>query len=163
LNEFKQKQFLKHKPLQPFWYQLERIFKSATYRLTEQEEQLADLLSQTSYDMWVHGQQKVQNEQTVQSEGKEIPISEASNKIANLPKKERRDLNMKITEKLKSISHFAEAEINAIYNFKKIMDERCGYKNPYSATVIDYENDEKSIENMISSINKNFKIEVSLN
>lgn len=158
ISHSKQKTFLTHKLLTPFKYELERIFKSARYRLTEKEEQLASLLSQTSYDMWVDGQEKVLYKNSISYKGKSISLPEASNILYDLPKKERMDLYPRIVNVRKSASDFAEAEINAVYNYKKVMDVRRGYKNPYSATVLNHENEEKSVENLVSLISKNFKI-----
>ncbi len=154
----KQKEFLSYKPLAPYKYQLQTIFENAKYTLSEKEEQLASLLSQTSYTMWVDSQQKLQSQQTVEHNKKQIPLSEAASILADLPKLERRALHTKINLVLKNISYFSEAELNATYNFKKIMDERRGYKTPYEATVLGYENDQKTISALVQSVTKHFSI-----
>ncbi len=153
-----QKSFLNYVPLLPYKYLLEKIFENAKYDLSEKEEQLSSLLSQTSYNMWIDSQQKLLSQQTVEHNKKQIPLSQASSILADLPKKGRRDLHDKINSSLKSISYFAEAEINATYNFKKIMDTARGYKNPYESTVLGYENDEKTIDALIQSVTKTFTI-----
>jgi oligoendopeptidase F len=153
-----QKNFLNYKPLDPFKYQLEKIFENAKYNLSEKEEQLTNLLSQTSYGMWVNSQEKLLNQQTVEHNKKQIPLSEAMSLVSSLSKKERRILHNKINTILKSVSHFAEAEVNAIYNFKKIMDIKRGFKNAYESTVLGYENDEKTVDALVESVTKNFTI-----
>ncbi|HRH25114.1 MAG TPA: M3 family oligoendopeptidase [Candidatus Paceibacterota bacterium] len=153
-----QKKFLSYKPLSPFKYHLENIFENAKYNLTEKEEQLVSLLTQTSYTMWVDGQQKLQSQQTVEHNKKQIPISEAISIISDLPKVERRELHKKVNTALKNISYFSEAEINSIYNFKKVIDQIRGYKNPYDSTVFGYENDPKTIEALIKSVTERFSI-----
>jgi oligoendopeptidase F len=158
IEKAQQMVLLKEKSLLPYSYKLKKIFDASKFKLTEQEEQLDSLLSQTSYSMWNDGQAKLLNEQTVNLKGKKIPLSEASNKLADLNKKDRKDLHRQIIESLKSVSHFAEAELNAIYNYKKIMDERRGYQHPYSATVLGYENEEKTVDTLVSLVTKNFKI-----
>jgi oligoendopeptidase F len=55
-------------------------------------------------------------------------------------------------------SDFADSEINAIYNYKKIMDERRGYTQPYSATVLHYENKEKTVDTLVNTVTKYFSI-----
>jgi oligoendopeptidase F len=154
----KHQQFLKHPALKNYSYFIERIFIVARYYLTLGEEQLEDLLSQPSYSMWVDATQKLLNQQVVKHKGKEMPIVEAMNKESFLPKLERRKLHIEIYKVLRSISQAAEAEINAIYNYKKVMDERRGFAQPYSATLIGNENDEKSIEAFIALVTKNFHI-----
>lgn len=153
-----QKIFLNYESLSPFKYQLERIFENVKYDLSEKEEQMVSLLSQTSFSMWVDGQQKLLNQQTVEHNKKQIPLSQAMSILADLPKGARRALHEKINKALKNISHFAEAEINATYNFKKVMDIQRGFKTPYEATVLGYENDLKTIETLVETVTKHFTI-----
>jgi oligoendopeptidase F len=135
---------------------LEKIFEHAKFNLSEGEEQIIDLLSETSYSMWTKSVQKLLGEQFVEYKGKKIPFTEASSMFSNLPKKERRKMHLKINEISKSVAYSAEAEINAIYNYKKILDERRGYKKSYSSTVLSYENDEKVVEMLIDLVTKHF-------
>lgn len=154
----KQKIFLKDGSLKPYSYALMRIFQGAQYNLSEGEEQLENLLSNTSYAMWIETQQRLLNNQVVRHKGKDIPIAQAVAQLSDMPKKDRHDIHTKTGAVLKSISHMAEGEINAIYNYKKVMDTRRGYKKPYSATIIGYENNEKSIEAFVSLVSKHFNI-----
>src|SRR3989338_11153149 len=108
--------------------------------------------------MWIDAQEKLLNQQVIKHKGKDIPIAKAMASLSDMSKKDRREIHKKITAILKSISHVAEGELNAIYNFKKIMDKRRGYKKPYSATILGYENDEGAIENFVSLVSKYFKI-----
>jgi oligoendopeptidase F len=70
----------------------------------------------------------------------------------------RQDLHNKYMEKLGEISNFAEAELNAIVTDKKIEDELRGFKDVYDSTILNYENDKKSIMSLVDSVTKNFKI-----
>ncbi len=153
-----QKKFLALPSLASRRYELERIFKHAKFDLPEGEEQVIDLLSQTSYRMWVDGQEKLLEEQMVEYGGEKIPFTKASSMFSDLPKKERRELYAKMGETVKSISHFAEAEMNAVYNYKKVLDERRGYEKPYSATVLGDETDEKTVEALVATVTKYFTI-----
>ncbi len=153
-----QKQLLANENLAEYQYMLERIFLTAQYNLTESEEQLESLLLQPSYTMWVDGQQKLLTQQTVQFKGKQLPISEAESRLAHIPKGQRDMLQKSISAKLEAISAFAESEINAVYTYKKVMDMRRGYKNPYTATVISYENDEKTVEALVETVTKYFTV-----
>jgi oligoendopeptidase F len=158
IEKKKQKAFLSEKNLAPYRYALERIFNRAQYNLSDKEEQIVNLLSQPGFGMWVDGQQKVLAQQTVSHKGQEIPLPQAFSILSDLPKKERNELNQKINTVLEKNSPFAEAEINAVYNFKKIMDGQRGYKKPYSATILGYENDEKSIEALVKTVTKYFSL-----
>ncbi len=153
-----QKIFLADPSLASFTYKLEKIFKNAKYNLTEKEEQLAELLSQTSYGMWVDGQERILNQETVKHKGKEIPLSKALSITGDLPKGERQKLYEATLAVLEKNSPFVEAEINAVYNYKKVMDERRGYKKPYSATVLGYENEEKEVEELVRTVTKYFSL-----
>ncbi|MDO8590074.1 MAG: M3 family oligoendopeptidase [bacterium] len=154
----KQRIFLNYPALKPYKYLLYQIFSNAKYNLSEGEEQLEDLLSQPGYGMWVDTQEKLLNRQAIKYKGKDLSVSKAIDSLSHMPKKDRRDIYGKINIVLKSISHMAEGELNAIYNFKKIMDKRRGYRKPYSATILGYENNEKAIETLISLVSKHFKI-----
>ena len=154
----KQKNFLNYPALKPYHYLLTQIFINAKYNLSEGEEQLEDLLGQPGYGMWVDTQEKLLNQQVIRHKGRNIPVAEAVASVSDMPKKDRREVHDKINAVLKSVSHMAEGELNAIYNFKKIMDKRRGYKKPYSATILGYENDEGAIENFVSLVSKYFKI-----
>ncbi len=108
--------------------------------------------------MWTQGQEKLLNQQTVLFKGKNIPLSEAQNLFSELPTPQRRKLDADISAVLKGISHFAESEINAVYTDKKINDELRGFKHPYSATILHYQNDEKSIMTLVETVTKYFSI-----
>ncbi len=154
----KHKIFLADKNLAPYTFYLKKIFENAKHMLSEKEEQLASLLSQTSSSMWVDGQEKLLNIQTVEFKGENIPVPKAMSILADLPKDERHELGNKINQTLKSVSFFAESELNAVYNFKKVMDERRGFKTPYDSTLLSNHNDPKTIKILTDVVTKNFGI-----
>jgi oligoendopeptidase F len=153
-----QKKILADKSFAHFHYYLYQIFKNAKYRLTEPEEKILRLTSAPAGDMWVSGQEKLLSSKTIKWEGKNISIGEATNIIRELPLNKARFLHKELMMLLKSVSDFAESEINAIYTDKKISDELRGYAKPYSATILGYENDEKSIETLVKSVTDHFNI-----
>lgn len=154
----KQKEYLANASLVSFRYKLEKIFDHAKYTLSEKEEQLADLLAQPACGMWIDGQQRILSQKTVLHKKEDLPISKAISMMSDLPREERHSLSDAISKVLEDQSPFAEAEINAVYNYKKIMDERRGYKKPYSATVLEYENDEKTVEALVAIVTKYFTL-----
>lgn len=153
-----QQQFLKSKELAPFGYLLTKIFENAKHDLTEAEEKIMNLKSTPAHRMWVSGFSRLLNKQEVEYEGKPIPISEAGSKISTLPTKERREMHKKLMKVYESVADFAESEINAIVTNKKIGDELRGFKTPYEATVKGYENDPKTVKELIEAVAKNFDI-----
>ena len=152
------KNFLEYPALVPFRYMLQRIFLRAKYNLTEAEEQLEDLLSQTSYTMWVDAQERILSQKTVDYKGDHLPLAKAFSYINELPKKERAVLNKKITDILKAQSPIAEAEINAVYNYKKVMDERRGFAAPTTETAMAHQLDEKALQQLVMTVTKSFPI-----
>jgi len=153
-----QKKFLSGKKLRKYNYFLEKIFEMSKYDLAEKEEKIINLKNMPSHSMWVSGVQRTLSKQNVKFRGKEISIGEAQNKVSGLNTIERRALQDKVLEKIKEISSFAESEINAIVLNKKIDDELRGFKNPYSATILGYENNEKSILDFANIVTKHFYI-----
>lgn len=158
LKEETQKKMLASKKLSHFKYFLENIFKQAKYNLSEPEEKILSLKNVPAQELWISGQEKLLNKQTILWKKKEIPISQASGMISSLPTKERHALHFLLMAKLKSVSDFAEAEINAVYIDKKISDELRGRKNPYDATLLNHETDEKMVLTLADTVTKNATI-----
>ncbi len=153
-----QKKMLSSKELVPFKYMLSKVFEHAHHTLSEAEEKIMTLKSNPAKSMWVSGFEKLLNKQTITWDGKELPIGEASSIISKLKTKERRELHSLLMLKLKEISDFAESEINAIVTNKKIDDKLRGFKTPYEATVKGYENEEKTVKDLVATVTKNFDI-----
>lgn len=153
-----QEKFLSSKKLSKYNYFLKKIFETSKYDLTELEEKILNLKSMPSHSLWVNGVEKVLGKQIIKFKGKEMSIGEAQYQIANFNTKDRRALRNTISEKLKLVKDFAENEINAIVLNKKINDEIRGFKHPQSATILGYENNEKSILNLADTVTKYFYI-----
>lgn len=154
----KQKDFLNHKALLSFKYKLKKIFEDSKYLLSEKEEQMESLLSQPAFSMWIESQARNISSKTIVWKNEEIPLSTAMSVVPSLPKEERTEISKKINSVLIENSDFAEAEINAVYNYKKISDKLRGYKYPYSATVIGYEQEEKEVKEFVDFITENFSL-----
>lgn len=153
-----QARFLKSQKLARFHYYLKHIFDTSKYDLSEAEEKILNLKSLPSYSLWVDGQAKLLAAQTVKLAGKTIPIADAINKIPSLPMKTRHKLWADVRTKLKSIGSFSEAEMNAICTDKKINDELRGLKEPYTATLLGYQNDEATVLNLVNTTTKAFPV-----
>ncbi len=158
INKKKQKEFLKSKKLKHFHYFLEKVFESSIYDLSESEEKIMSLKSITSRSLWIDGVEKVLNKETIKYGFRNIPLSEASFLISSLKTIPRRKLHKSLMDKLYEISDFSESEINAVYIDKKINDELRGFKEPYDSTILNYENDRKSVLNLVDTVSSNFSI-----
>lgn len=158
IDKKQQETILRDKLFSHYKYFLEKLFRNAQYDLSEPEEKIMNLKSMPAHGMWVQGQQKLLNVQTVKFQGKQMPLPEAYNKFPELPTAQRRKLADDASTILKNISDFAESELNAVFTDKKINDELRGLEQPYSATIIGYQNDEKSIITFVETVTKHFDI-----
>ncbi len=153
----KQKTYLASKALAPYRYALELIFRNAKYQLTEKEEKICYLKNQVSHNMWIDAQKKLLGQTTIKWKGKEVPLEEAMMRQKKLPTKERRALQVIATKKLREISLLAEAEMVAVITDKKIEDELRGYKTPYESTVLGYQNDLKTVDALVTAVDREHK------
>lgn len=153
-----QKKFLASKKLSFYKHLLAQTFESGKYTLTEPEEKILSLKSQTD-GMWVDGVERALNKRMVSFKGKLIPINEAIPKLPTLTDKKDRDLLWEgIAKELKTLHDFTEAELNAFYTGKKISDTLRGYKKPYNATLLGHEVDEKTMWAVVEAVNERMDI-----
>lgn len=154
IDSKRQELYLKDKNLVLFQYFLKVIFDNAKFKLSEPEEKILREKQQVAHDAWTQMLSKHKNAQYVQYGKKKISLSEAMTIKADLPRKERRELHKNVMQVYKDISFVAEAELNAVIRNKMINDDLRGYKTPYEKTVRNYENDIKSIENLVDVVTK---------
>ena len=143
---------LAEKSLFEFQFFLSNIFKFAEYTLTEPEERILSLKSQTSRSMWVNGTEKILGSATIKYKGKNVPLNAALMQFMDLPKKERHQMWDACIETLTSLGPIAENELNALVIDKKINDELRRYKKPYTATALGYDQNEKDIETLVKVV-----------
>ena len=160
LTKPEQDKLLASPVLAHFRYFLERLFLGAKHHLSEKEEKIIKLKSPQAYDRWVSATEKIISNRTVKFKGKTLHLPEAletldSYKNANDKKK----LWTLIKAEMKQIGEVAEHEFNAIITDARSEEELRGFEKPYSSTALSYEDDEKSIENLVSVVsNKGFKL-----
>lgn len=153
-----QAKFLKHSKLKKYNFLLQCAFREAKHVLSVAEEKIMNLKSLPAHELWVRGNDKIVSKQEILWKNKKLPLAEAMGKIQSLATKERRELHTLVNQKLASVADFAESELNAIVLNKKINDELRGYAEPYSATVQGYQNEEKTVDNLVKTVTKNFHI-----
>lgn len=153
-----QKKMLASKELAEFRYWLERLFLTAKHDLSEPEEKILSLMSDVSGGRWIQAVDNILNTRTVIFKNKKIPLNEASEKVSSLPKTDRRALHKIVMNEFKNVSQMAESELNALVSRKKITDELRGFKEPYDATILGYENDRESVLNLVKTVTKQFPV-----
>ena len=153
-----QKKFLNAPVLKPYQYWLKQLFESARYNLSEAEEKILSLKSDVSHSRWIQATDNVLNKKTVEFEGEILPLPKAEGDLQHLPLKRRHALYAKVRDVYASTADIAESELNAVYTDKKIEDELRGFKQPYDATILGYQNDPKSIMALVDAVTKSSKI-----
>lgn len=154
-----QKKFLADNSLSEFNYLLKQAFESGKHQLSESEEKILTLRSNTSCGMWAAATEKIISNRKIKYQNKEMALPEAIEEV-NLQSWENKSIlwDLILTE-LVQISEFAEHELTAIVNHEKISDELRGYKKPYSSTVKAYENSEKAVTALVETIStKGFEL-----
>lgn len=158
IPEQKQADFLESEILKPYRYFLKRLFEQGKHTLSEAEEKILNLMELPAHSLWVRGNEKILGKQEIKWKGGKLPLSEALNKIHALPTKDRRKLAHLVNTQLKSVSDFAEHEMNAVVTDKKINDELHGYKKPYDRTVHLYQNEPETVKGLVDTVTKHFPI-----
>ncbi len=148
----KQKEFLQDQSLSEFHFYLKGVFETAQYTLSEQEEKILNLKSQTSRGMWIAGTEKILSSITIRFKGKDIPLNGALMQCMDLPYKDRHLMWNECLKAFIAFGPIAENELNALITDKKINDELRGYKKPYSATALSYDQNEKNIETLVEVV-----------
>ncbi len=158
LDKKNQDKYLKDKTLKKYHYALQVSFTTGKYLLSEKEEKILTDKSQVAHTAWEEMNDRYMNSQKINFKNKEMSLSEAMSVKADLPRNDRRIIHKTIMEKYKEISFVAEGELNAVIQNKRIDDDLRGFKTPYESTVIGYQNELKSIENLIAVVTKNNSI-----
>lgn len=154
-----QKHFLEDPVLGPYRYYLSRSFETARHHLTEAEEKIFTLTSNTSSGMWQDATEKILGNRHVTFKGTSYTIPEALESIDIQSWKDKQILWNSIVKELISVGEFAEHELSAIVLHEKVQDELRGFRKPYSGTVLGYENNETSVEALVAAIStKGFEL-----
>jgi len=153
-----QKKFLASPALAPYRYWLKQLFDNAKYDLTLPEEKIISLMGSVAYDRWVQATENILGKKTIVFNKKTLPLPEAEALVQTLPTEKRRALYAAVREVYMSVGDIAESELNAIYTNKKIQDELRGFKTPYEATILGYQNDPKSILALVDAVTKKASI-----
>ncbi len=158
VDDKRKEKILNCRRLKKYRYFFENLFKHAKYTLSEKEEKVISKMFLPASTMWQQGLKKSLLKQTVKCNHKVMPILNASQVIHELPTKQRRTLQQKLTKTYIELSDFAESELNAIYTTKKINDELRGFKKPYESKIIANENDVKVVETLVEVVTQNFEL-----
>ncbi len=159
IDKKSQQALLKSSLLKKYKYYLQQLFLTGKHTLSEAEERILALTSAPRSSLWSSGVDKLVNKQIVKLGREKMPINDVLSRSQHMPSKtKRRAWSKAAMQKLKSISEFPESELNALYTNKKTSDELRGFKNPYDATIMGYENNPKSVLALTKVVTDNFKL-----
>lgn len=159
LPKERQRALLSDTTLEHFHYYLSRLFIGATHNLSEAEEKIINLKARQSYGLWTDMTEKIISNRMIIWKKRRIALPEALVTIDSLKSAEKPKLWKLIIHEMQQIAEVAEHEFNAIITDVRTEDERRGYKKPYSATAIGYEDTERSIEQLVETVStEGFKL-----
>jgi len=158
LSKGTQEKFLRSSDLRPFHRFLKRAFDDGMHLLSEGEEGLLNELRLPARDMWTDLTERLQDEKTVEFSGTKIPLSFAQSRLSSLRKTERDMLWKALREEYKKDASVAEAEINALYIGKAILDRRRRFREPYNETLLDFETEKAELDALRASVDENTDI-----
>ena len=158
-----QKKMLSFSGLQPYRHFLEKIFANAKYVLTEAEEKILALKSQTSHSNWVKMVETFlsKEERKVLTESGKIemkPFSELPSLMQSQQKAVRDSAAEAFNEVLGKRVEVAEAEINSILANKKVDDELRKMDRPDLGRHIADDIDSSVVDALVDSVSGKFGI-----
>ena len=157
-----QKLFLSESILSSYHYFLKRIFDKAKHTLSEKEENILSLVSNSSYTAWEKMVSTFlsKEEREIEIDGKKEKknFSELLSLLSDENKQTRDNASIAFNEILTLHAPVAEAEINAIFHFKKIDDELRGYTRPDESRFIEDDIDTKSVDILCEVVTNHNKI-----
>ena len=152
LPKSKQRAILADQSLNHFHYWLQQVFTGATFDLSEAEEKIIKLKSRQSYGMWVNAVDTIVSNRTIAWKGKAVPIPEVLEILDLQIPADRKKLWSLLMSELEQIGEVAEHEFNAIITDVRTEEALRGYEKPYSATVLDYQDTEASVEALVHTV-----------
>ncbi|NMB69598.1 M3 family oligoendopeptidase [candidate division WWE3 bacterium] len=142
---------------------LETLFRDARFILSDKEEQLLNITSNSSYGNWVQ-----MTSDLISREEREIPdeTGKVSNqpvtqiiKLTNSPNKKVRDQAAKAyNDILKKYVDVAEAEMNSIIQHKRSIDKVRGFTRPDESRIISDDMELATVDTLLDSVVSRYDI-----
>ncbi len=158
-----QKKFLEDSKLKDYKHFLEKLFEQSKYMLSEKEENIMSLKSNTSNSLWIKMTSEFlsKEERKVLDEEKKEKIKNFSDIISLLRSKNKnvRDSAARaFNDILKKHVETAEAEMNAILADKKVNDELRRYDRPDKSRHVADDIQSEIVDSLIKAVSDKFKI-----
>lgn len=158
-----QKKFLTSKDLVPFKHFLEKLFQESKYLLSEPEEKIMNLKSQTSYGNWVKMTSSFlsrEEREALTEDNKKAKLSyPALMGLMNSQKRSVRDSAAKaFNDILAKWKDVATEELNSILGNKKVDDELRGFKRPDQSRLLNDDFDTEITDTVLEVVSSRYKI-----
>ena len=159
----KQEEFLNDKSLKKYNHFLKKLFENAKYMLSEKEEIILNLKSQSSYSLWVSMVERLlskEERETKDEEGKTKlrTYEELLSLFKSKDKKVRDEAAKAFNDILEKNVDVAEEEINAVLNNKQVNDSLRGLKRPDEARHVSDDIETEVVDTLIKTVEDNFDI-----
>ncbi|MFH1565624.1 MAG: M3 family oligoendopeptidase [bacterium] len=149
-----QKIFLESEILKTYHHFLETLFTTAKYLLSEKEEKILNLTSDTSYSNWV----KMTFSLLSKEQRNKKTLSELLSSIDSQDKKERDSAALALNDIFSKNTDMAENELNSILQSKKILDTLKTIKRPDLPRLISDDIKTEIVDSLLKTVSSRFDI-----
>jgi len=159
----KQEEFLNDENLKKYNHFLKKLFENAKYMLSEKEEIILNLKSQSSYSLWVSMVERLlskEQRETKDEQGKTKlrTYEELLSLIQSQNKEVRNEAAKAFNDILEKNVDVAEEELNAVFNNKQVNDSLRGLKRPDEARHVSDDIETEVVDTLIKTVEDNFDI-----
>jgi len=163
IPEDKQKEFLSNEKLKKYHHLLTKLFENAKYMLSEKEEIILNLKSQSSYSLWVSMIERLlsKEQREVKDESGELgkrTYEELLSLLKSKDKSIRDDAAKAFNDVLENNVNVAEEELNAVLNNKRVNDSLRGLKRPDEARHVSDDMDTAVVDTLVKTVEENYDI-----
>lgn len=149
-----QAKFLRYPKLKIYRHFLEKLFVEAQHLLSEPEEKLLNLVSPSATSAWT----RMVSSFLTKEERRGIPFSGLISLLSDPDKQVRDQAAFEVAEILEKHSEIAEAEINAVFTYKKHSDELRQFSRPDSGRLLSDDIDPKIVDSLRKVVSQNFSL-----
>ncbi|MCD4759896.1 M3 family oligoendopeptidase [archaeon] len=150
--------FLNNKTLEPYKHFLETLFENEKYLLTDKEEKILNLKSQTSYSFWIDMVERFLTKEERIIKDKKRTYEELLSLMTGKDKELRDQAAIAFNDILNNNIDVAEAEINAILTNKKVNDKLRNFERPDKARHVADDIDTEVVDTLVQTVEENFQI-----
>lgn len=139
-------------------YYLSKLYEQKQYHLSKEEERILLKLSPTGADAFARLFDEYMSKMEFKLDSKVLSEEEILSKLHSQDRSERKMAQKEMTRQLKNSSHILKYIINIIRKDLAITKDLRGYERAESFRHIDNQISQRSVDSMISIVEKNFKL-----